>query len=338
MKQLLKTIIIILISVSGALGQLPSEQVELNATNIRNALQTSYDTWVGDKDGANADYIPVLAEVPSDLFGISLCTVDGQVYDLGDSDYKFSIQSISKVFTMAMVIQQLGIRAIPDTIGVNATGRKFNSIIAIEDKADRPSNSMVNAGAIATTSLVEGETYDEKWNNIISTFSKFASRELDIDRVVYESEAATNQRNRAIGQLLDAYGRIYFNPMETVDIYTKQCAIAVNSHDLSIMAATLANGGVNPITKERLVDERYLPKILAVMTTAGLYDDSGLWLYYVGLPGKSGVGGGVIAVAPGKFGIAAFSPRLDESGNSVRGVRSIITVNQELKVNIFYPH
>ena len=160
MKQLLKTIIIILISVSGALGQLPSEQVELNATNIRNALQTSYDTWVGDKDGANADYIPVLAEVPSDLFGISLCTVDGQVYDLGDSDYKFSIQSISKVFTMAMVIQQLGIRAIPDTIGVNATGRKFNSIIAIEDKADRPSNSMVNAGAIATTSLVEGETYD----------------------------------------------------------------------------------------------------------------------------------------------------------------------------------
>lgn len=342
MKQLLKKIngIVLLLTCASsiAFGQLPSDQVELNETNIRNALQKSYDTWVDDKDGENADYIPVLAEVPSDLYGISLCTIDGNVYDLGDTDHKFSIQSISKVFTLAMVIQQLGIRAIPDTIGVNATGRKFNSIIAIEDKVDRPSNSLVNAGAIATTSLVGGGTYDEKWENIISTFSKFAARDLGVDQEVYESEAATNQRNRAIGQLLDAYGRIYFDPMETVDLYTKQCAISVNAHDLSIMAATLANGGINPVTNERMIDERYLPKILAVMTTAGLYDDSGLWLYYVGLPGKSGVGGGVIAVAPGKFGIAAFSPRLDPSGNSVRGVRSIITVNQELKVNIFYPH
>ena len=171
----------------------------------------------------------------------------------------------------------------------------------------------------------------------MSTFSKFAARDLEVNQVVYESEAATNQRNRAIAQLLDAYGRIYYDPMETTDIYTKQCAINVNSHDLSIMAATLANGGVNPVTKEELVDPQYLPKILAVMTTAGLYDDSGLWLYYVGLPGKSGVGGGVIAVAPGKFGIGAFSPRLDESGNSVRGVRSIISVNRELSINIFYP-
>jgi glutaminase len=236
-----------------------------------------------------------------------------------------------------MVIQKLGIPAIPDTIGVNATGRKFNSIIAIEDKVDRPSNSLVNAGAIATTSLVSGNTYGEKWDNILSTFSKFAARDLEVNQVVYESEAATNQRNRAIAQLLDAYGRIYYDPMETTDIYTKQCAINVNSHDLSIMAATLANGGVNPVTNEKLVDPQYLPKILAVMTTAGLYDDSGLWLYYVGLPGKSGVGGGVIAVAPGKFGIGAFSPRLDESGNSVRGVRSIISVNRELSINIFYP-
>jgi glutaminase len=328
---------ILLLPSSLAYAQLPSSAAEMTAENINAALQVAYDDWVGNEDGANADYIPVLAEVPSDLFGISLTTVDGQTYDIGDTDYEFSIQSISKVFTLAMVIQKLGIPAIPDTIGVNATGRKFNSIIAIEDKVDRPSNSLVNAGAIATTSLVSGNTYGEKWDNILSTFSKFAGRDLDVNQVVYESEAATNQRNRAIAQLLDAYGRIYYDPMETTDIYTKQCAINVNSHDLSIMAATLANGGVNPVTNEELVDPQYLPKILAVMTTAGLYDDSGLWLYYVGLPGKSGVGGGVIAVAPGKFGIGAFSPRLDESGNSVRGVRSIISVNRELSINIFYP-
>lgn len=319
-------------------AQHPSEQVELTKENFEKAIQVAYDQWVDYDEGANADYIPVLAEVPSDLFGISICDMEGNVYDLGDTDHKFSIQSVSKVFTLAMVMQRLGAQAIHDTIGVNATGRVFNSIIAIEDKEDRPSNSLVNAGAMTTTSLVKGDSYDEKWNNIISTFSKFAGRDLDVDQEVYESEAATNQRNRAIAMLLESYNRMYYDPMETVDIYTKQCAIAVDSHDLAIMAATLANGGVNPVTGEELVDERFLPKIFAVMTTAGLYDDSGKWLYYVGLPGKSGVGGGVIAVAPGKFGIAAFSPRLDDSGNSVRGVRSIISVNEELGVNIFYPN
>ncbi|CAG0906695.1 unnamed protein product [Cyprideis torosa] len=242
--------------------------------------------------------------------------MEGNVYDIGDTDHKFSIQSVSKVFTLAMVMQELGSQAVYDTVGVNATGRLFNSIIAIEDKVDRPSNPLVNAGAIATTSLVKGNSYDEKWNKIITTFSKFAGRDLGVDQEVYESEAATNQRNRAIAMLLDSYGRIYYDPLESVDIYTKQCAIAVDSHDLAVMAATLANGGVNPVTGVKLVEEEFLPKIFSVMATAGLYDDSGKWLYFVGLPGKSGVGGGVIAVAPGKFGIAAFSPRLDPSGNS----------------------
>lgn len=337
---LLKSVILcmIFLVLNVTYSQVPGDQIELNAKNIQMALQKSFDTWKNDKDGANADYIPVLAEVPSDLYGIALCTTEGKVYDIGDSKELFSIQSISKVFTLAMVIQELGIRAIPDTIGVNATGRVFNSIIALEDKADRPSNSLVNAGAIATTSLVPGTTHDAKFDNILTTFSKFANRKLAVNEEVYASEAATNQRNRAIGQLLESYGRIYYDPMETVDVYTKQCAINVSAHDLSIMAATLANGGINPISKERIIDAKYIPKILSVMTTAGLYDDSGLWLYYVGLPGKSGVGGGVIAVAPGKFGIAAFSPRLDQSGNSVRGVRSIITVNEVLGINIFYPH
>lgn len=337
LSQALAICLVSLTIVTSLSAQRPEDALELNEENITAALQKSYEIWKDDTDGANADYIPVLAEVPSDLFGISLCTTDGKVYDIGDSDHMFSIQSISKVFTLAMVMEKLGFRAIPDTIGVNATGRVFNSIIAIEDKHDRPSNSMVNAGAMATTSLVEGETYEEKWENIITTFSKFAARDLDVDQVVYESEAATNQRNRAIAMLLESYGRIYHDPMEVVDIYTKQCAISVNSNDLAVMAGTLANGGKNPITGERIIDESLLPKILAVMCTAGLYDDSGLWLYYVGLPGKSGVGGGVIAVAPGKFGVAAFSPRLDESGNSVRGVRSIITINRELHANIFYP-
>ncbi|MCX2744186.1 glutaminase A [Mangrovivirga sp. M17] len=312
-----------------------AQKATFSADEYNEALQEAHEKLLQNKDGANADYIPVLAEVPSDLFGISICTVDGEIYDIGDSEHRFSIQSISKVFTLAMVMQRLGINAIPDTIGVNATGRPFNSIVAIETQPDRPSNSCVNAGAIATTSLVEGNTYDEKWNNIISTFSKFAGRDLDVDQEVYESEAATNNRNRAIAHLLEAYGRMYYDPVEATDIYTKQCAISVNSHDLAVMSATLANGGVNPQTNEKIIDEKYLPHIMAVMCTAGLYDDSGLWLYYVGLPGKSGVGGGVIAVAPGRFGIAAFSPRLDVAGNSVRGVRAIIEVSRKLGVNLF---
>ncbi|UXP33858.1 glutaminase [Reichenbachiella agarivorans] len=202
------------------------------------------------QEGTNADYIPAPAAVPSEFFSISLCTVDDKVYDVGDANYPFSIQSMSKVFTLAIAIQKLGSQAIVDSIGVNATGHAFNSVVAIEDIHDRPSNSCVNAGVIATTILLPGTSYDEKWNQIINSFSQFAARPLSITTEVYESEAASNQHNQAISLLLASYGRIYNDPMETVDLYTKQCSINVNSHDLAIMSGTLANGGINPSPKK----------------------------------------------------------------------------------------
>ncbi|OLY94860.1 glutaminase [Cnuella takakiae] len=299
------------------------------------AIETAYLKYRGLKDGKNADYIPVLAEVNPELFGISMVTLDGKVYGKGDTSSRFSIQSISKVFTMARVIEEQGPKALMEKIGVDATGLKFNSIAAIELRKGKEINPLVNPGAIAATSMIGGATYDEKWNNILQTMSDFAGRELAVNEPVYKSEAATNQRNQAIAMLLSAYERLYFDPAQSTDIYTRQCAVNVDARDLAIMAATLANGGTNPVTGKRVVAAETVSHTLAVMATAGLYDDSGIWLFNVGLPGKSGVGGGIIAVAPGKFGIAAFSPRLDEAGNSVRAQKSITEVVNLLKANQF---
>jgi len=298
-------------------------------------VERAYNTVQNVTEGKNADYIPALAEVPSDLFGMALVTVEGQVFATGDLNSEVSIQSISKVFTLARVIDEKGAEVIVEKVGVDATGEVFNSITAIERMKGREINSCVNPGAIATTSLIAGNTYEAKWNNILSTHSDFAGRSLSVNGPVYESEAATNQRNQAIAHLLFAYDRMYWDPVQTTDLYTKQCAINVNAKDLATMAATLANGGKNPITKKTVVGPVAAQHTLSVMATAGLYDDSGIWLYRVGLPGKSGVGGGLIAVCPGKFGIAVIAPPLDAAGNSVKGQRAITQVVEELKANLY---
>jgi glutaminase len=304
-----------------------------SSADIEAALGAAYAEFKDLKDGANADYIPALAEVDSELFGIALVTVDGRVFTVGDAKDEFSIQSISKVFTMALVLSQSGDDAVEQNIGVDATGQVFNSIVAIEQHKGSEQNPLVNPGAIASTGMVKGSTDAEKWNSIAKMHSDFAGRELSVNQKVYESEAATNQRNQAIAMLMLAYGKIKDDPKMVTDVYTRQCSLSVNAKDLAVMAATLANGGKNPVTKKTVLDSEYGPEGLAVMATAGLYDDTGIWLYNVGLPAKSGVGGGIIAVAPGKFGVAAFSPRLDAAGNSLRAQKAIGKISNQLHAN-----
>ena len=297
------------------------------------ALNAAYAKYKTLQEGKNADYIPALAKVDPNLFGIALVTVDGKVNTAGDVKSEVSIQSISKVFTLARVIQDSGEAAVADNIGVDATGQVFNSIMAVEQHKGEEMNPFVNPGAIATTSMVQGRTPDEIWAKIIGTHSDFAGRTLSVNEEVYKSEAATNQRNEAIAELMYAYGRIKDNPERANDLYTRQCAISVNVKDLATMAATLANGGKNPVTGKQVLDAKHVPAILAVMATAGLYDDSGKWLYLTGLPAKSGVGGGIIAISPGKFGIAAISPPLDAAGNSVRAQKAIADISNALGGN-----
>ena len=315
-------------SIAGA-EQLP------DGKKIEKLLKEAHSKYKGDKSGANADYIPVLAEVPSELFGIALVTPDGKVYHAGDVDHEFSIQSISKVFALAKVLQVKGEDAVENGVGVDPTGQVFNSIHAVEQHKGHEMNAFVNPGAIATTSMIPGSSADEVWSKIVDIHSDFAGRPLTVNQTVYKSESDTNQRNRAIGMLMHAYGLIEDNPEQATDLYTKQCSLNVNAKDLAVMAGTLANGGVNPLTKKKVIDQDHVKEVLSVMAVAGLYDDAGKWLFKTGLPAKSGVGGGIIAVSPGKFGIAAFSPRLDEAGNSVRAQKAIEFVSNELGGNPF---
>jgi len=300
---------------------------------IAAALNAAHEKYQDLQEGKNADYIPALANVDSNIYGIVLVTVDGKVYSAGDITSQVSIQSISKVFTMAKVMEESGPEAIVDNTGVDATGQVFNSIVAVEQHKGGEMNPLVNPGAIATTSMVKGATYAEIWNKIIGYYSDFAGRPLSVDEEVYKSEAATNQRNQAIAQLMYAYGHIKDDPAQATDIYTRQCAVSVNTRDLAMMAATLANGGMNPVSKKQVLQAAYVPEVLAVMATAGLYDDSGKWLFATGLPAKSGVGGGIIAVSPGKFGLAVISPRLDGAGNSVRAQKAIADISAALGGN-----
>ncbi|MVF11725.1 glutaminase A [Ketobacter sp. MCCC 1A13808] len=305
----------------------------LTKDNINKALKTAFDKYKGLQEGKNADYIPALAKVDSSIYGIALITTDGKVYTVGDIKSEVSIQSISKVFTLAMVMDQSGTRAIFDNMGVDATGQVFNSIVAIEQYQGAEMNPLVNAGAITTTSLVDGKTYDEIWGKIEKKYNEFAGRDLKVLDDVYQSEAETNQRNRAIAWLMSAYGHIKTDPLRATDIYTRQCSVGVNAKDLAMMAATLANAGKNPVTGKQVTKAENVPEVLAVMATAGLYDDAGKWLYKTGLPAKSGVGGGLIAVSPGKFGIAVISPPLDVAGNSVRAQNAIADISNALGGN-----
>lgn len=331
MKNVLKTMMAGAIVLTMSSG--PMMAAEPSKTEIDAAINQAYTKYKTLNEGKNADYIPALAKVPSQYFGIALVTVDGKVYTAGDIDKLFSIQSISKVFTMAQVMQESGEEVIENGVGVDATGQAFNSIVAVEQYKGHEMNPLVNPGAITTTSNVKGKTADEIWAKIIGIHSDFAGRPLDVNQEVYKSESETNQRNQAIAKLMYAYGLIKDNPDQATDLYTRQCSINVNAKDLGMMAATLANGGKNPVTKKQVIDPKHVPGILAVMATAGLYDDSGKWLFMTGLPGKSGVGGGLIAVSPGKFGIAAFAPPLDAAGNSVRSQKAIADISNRLNGN-----
>ena len=311
----------------GAFAQAPKP------ADIQKALDAAYTKYQSLQEGKNADYIPALAKVDSNIYGIALVTTDGKVYTKGDIASEVSIQSISKVFTMAKVIEEQNPKAIEDNMGVDATGQAFNSIVAIEQYKGAEMNAMVNPGAITATSMVSGKSRDEVWNKILTYYSDFAGRPLKVLEDVYQSEAATNQRNQAIGRLMYAYGHIKDNPDQATDIYTEQCSVGVNAKDLATMAATLANGGKNPVTGKQVLGTANVPEVLAVMATAGLYDDSGKWLYHTGLPAKSGVGGGIIAVSPGKFGIAVISPPLDTAGNSVRAQKAIADISNALGGN-----
>lgn len=308
---------------------------DLSKANIEKVIKEAYEKFKDVKEGANADYIKELATVDPNIFGISIVTTDGQVYTVGDVKSEVSIQSISKAFIMAKVIEEQGHQAVQDKIGVDATGEPFNSALIVEKQKGKEINPLVNPGAIASTSLLAGADSAAKFKNVVQTLSDFAGRQLKINMPVYISEAGDNMHNQALAKLLLSFGRMYFDPEEATDIYTKQCAMNINAQDLATMGATLANGGVNPVTKKKVVSPETAMYTLPVMSTAGLYDDSGIWYYNTGLPAKSGVGGGIVAVVPGKFGIGVVSPPLDKAGNSVKAQYVIKYVVEQLKVNPF---
>ncbi|HXJ90289.1 MAG TPA: glutaminase A [Candidatus Binatia bacterium] len=300
-------------------------------------LKQAYDNFKTDTSGKNADYIPALAQVDSKLYGIAIVTTDGRIYKIGDVDHAFSIQSISKVFTLALAMEEQGADEVFKKIGSEPTGRPFNSIPAVVDMPTHAGNPYVNAGAIATASLIAGGTADEKWNKLLAFFGKAAGTQLSLLEDVYKSEAATNTGNKAISMLLAKYDRIYADPFESVDVYTKACSVGVTAYQLAVMGATLADNGKNPLTGEQVIKRENVPHILSAMMMAGLYDGSGGWAWHVGIPAKSGVGGGIVAVMPGKGAMAVFAPPLDEAGNSVKAQKAIAYVADQLNMNIFSP-
>jgi glutaminase len=318
---------------------LPSlaDAADRQARQFQRLVNEAHARYRGLQDGKNADYIPILTTVPSDLFGVVIVDAsDGKVYAAGDTDYKFSIQSVSKPFTAALVMAQQGPQAIHEKIGVEPTGLPFNSRMAIELYPEaRSVNPLVNAGAIAAVSLVQATSEQDRWNKILDNFNGYAGTTLTVLEDVYDSEYETAFGNRAIANLLFNYGRLYSDPEEAMRVYTRECSVGVSAKDLGMMGATLANGGVNPVTDRRMLPAEHVPELLAVMATAGFYDESGEWMYTAGLPAKTGVGGGIVAVVPGRFAIAAFSPRLNEAGNSIRSLNAIRDIAGELGVGVF---
>ncbi len=310
-------------------GQLPPPET------IEALVNEAHARFMTNDEGENAAYYPALARVPRTLFGVCVVGVSGSVYAAGDTDYAFTIMSVAKPFTFALVVQAIGIQAARAKLGLNATGLPFNSMMAIELQPHRLNNPMVNPGAIAAVSLVPGETAGDKWQFILEKLSQFAGRTLTLNEEMFASAMDSNYRNRAIVNLMFEYDRLYFDPLETLDVYTRQSSLNVTAKDLAVMAATLADGGVNPVTHERVLDAASCRYALAVMATAGLYETSGDWLVDIGLPGKSGVGGGIITAAPGKGGLCTFSTPLDAAGNSIRGQLATRFLSEQLGLNLF---
>lgn len=302
---------------------------------LQSVAEAAHAKFKNLEEGKNADYIPALAKVPSGLFGVAIVTKDGDVIKVGDTDALFSIQSCSKVFTMCLVMEESGAESVYKKINVEPTGEAFNSIIAIEKGDGRAVNPMVNAGAIATVSMIKAKDAEERWDKILKTYEAFAGSKLKVLPDVYKSEAETNFRNRGIAHILFNSGNLFSEPLEATEVYTKQCSVGVSTENLAVMGGALANGGVNPVTKKRCMSAKDVPLVLSVMAMNGFYDGSGQWAWRAGLPAKTGVGGGIVAVVPGQMSIVAFSPPVDQYGNSVRAQRAIEYIAKELGVNIF---
>lgn len=285
--------------------------------------------------GEVAAYIPELANADPDRFALALATVDGHVYTVGDAESQYSIQSISKPFTYALALSDQGFGAVAEKVDVEPSGEAFNEISLASDTG-RPPNPMINAGAITAASLVAGDSSSHRFNRVRDWFSGFAGRELGLDEEVYTSELTTAHRNRAIAHMLREFNILEGNPEETLDQYVRQCAISVNTHDLAMMAATLANGGVQPTTGKRMLEPTYVERVLSVMATCGMYDAAGDWISAVGMPAKSGVSGGIIAVLPGQVGLAVFSPRLDPHGTSARGVQVCERMSKDMDMHLMH--
>jgi glutaminase len=300
-------------------------------SDVINDLHSKYKSLAA---GAVANYIPELAKVNPELFSICIATVDGKVYEVGDYQQQFTIQSISKVFVYGLALEDHGRDYVLTRVGVEPTGDAFNAII-LDELSKRPYNPMVNAGAIATTSLIKGSGPTERLNRVLDMYRRYIGRDAVVDISVYTSERSTGHRNRATAHLMLNFGMIDQNIEESLDLYFQQCSVMVNCRDLAVMAATLANKGVNPITGEQAVDNRYVKDILSVMYTCGMYNFAGEWAYKVGIPAKSGVCGGIIAVVPNQMGIGVFSPLLDVRGNSVRGVKVCEELSQHLGLHLF---
>lgn len=310
-------------------GVLPAPEV------VQALVAEAHERFRPVAEGRVSEVYPALARVPPELFGISVVGTTGNVYPAGDAEHAFTIMSVSKPFVFALVCEAIGADRVRDRLGVNATGLPFNSLAAIERGPGGRTNPMVNSGAIATTSLVPGASLEEKWRFIHEGLSRFAGRTLALDEEVYASANATNFRNQSIARLLQSFERVYMDPAEATALYTRQCSLAVTATDLAVMGATLADGGVNPLTRERLVDPITCHHTLAVMATAGLYETSGAWLYDIGLPGKSGIGGGIVTISPGKGALGTFAPPLDEAGNSVKGQLVARFLSQRLGLDLF---
>ena len=306
-----------------------------NAT-VREAVQQAYERCKNETGGKNADYIPYLANVPSNLFGIAACLPDGEVIAVGDTDYKFGIESVSKVPTAILAMNQYSAQEMLDKIGADATGLPFNSIMAILLENDHPSTPLVNAGAISACSMVKpvGDS-DGKWKSIIGFIEELAGSQVEVIDELYKSETATNFNNKSIAWLLKNYNRIYDDPEMSLDLYTRQCSLGVTAEQLAISAATIADDGVNPLTKQRAFGAELTSKVVALMSAVGFYEHSGDWLYATGLPAKTGVGGAVIGVMPGLFGVCAFAPPLDDAGNSVKAQAALKHLMKSLNLNVF---
>ena len=310
-------------------GELPPAEL------ARQVVVEAYERYRTTADGDVSDVYPALARVPADLFGICVVSTNGAVFSVGDAEVEFAIMSVAKPFVFALVCERLGPDEARRLLGVNSTGLAFNSLSAIERSGDGRTNPMVNPGAIAATSLVPGATAEAKWEFVRDGISRFAGRPLSLDAETYASASETNARNQSIARLLESYGRIDGDPADATDVYTRQSCLKVTARDLAVMGSTLADGGVNPLSGERVIEAATCRYTLAVMATAGLYETSGDWLYDVGLPGKSGIGGGIVTVAPGKGGLGTFAPRLDPAGNSVRGQLAARLLSKRLGLDIF---